>query len=222
MQLTLPESIALLSRKNETGEDQGSFTAYAIAGAGLVELVLREKLAFNPAKPKKVDIIDTSPTGDAFLDAALEFFAAKGSGKHAQSLVSSLAGKSKILRLVAERLVEKGVWRADAKSFLVFNWTVYPEVDSSVEQELIDRLSSVMFDGAPVDTQDCVIITLAKETNLLNKNFDKDKLREHKDRIKAISKGEVELTKGTLNAITGVKTALIVAAVTPAVVAGAN
>lgn len=222
MQLTLPESIALLSRQNETGRDQGSFTAYALAGAGLVDLALRGNLAFNEDKPNKIDIVDDTPTGDAFLDAALAYFTKKGSGKNAQTLVSGLASKTKLIRLIAESLVTKGVWRADPKSFLVFNWTVYPEVDPAVEQSLKDRLSRVMFEGAPVETEDCVIIALIKEIGLLRKNFDKEKLREHKDRVKMIASGETELVKGSLRAIQGVRTAVMVAAIMPAIVASAN
>lgn len=220
--LSLPERIALLSRHDETGVKQGSFTDYAIAGAALIELILLGKLAQDEEKPKKVNIVDASPTGDAFLDEAMAYFERKGSGKLAQTLISGLGGKSKILRLLAERLLERGILKEHEKSFLVFSWTNFPQANPRFEEALRAHLASVMFDGNTPDARDCVVIALAKEVDLLAKNFDKSRLKENKDRIKEIAKGDIALTDSTLKAVRAVKAALIVAATTPAIIAASS
>ncbi len=220
--LNLPERIALLSRHDESGAKQGSFTDYAVAGATLVELILQDRLETDADNPKKINVIDTSPTNDDYLDEALAFFERKGSGKTAQSLVSSLGGKTKILRLVAEGLVKRGILQAQKQSFLVFSWTNYPEADPRPETALKSHLADIMFGDQTPDARDCVVIALAKEVDLLKKNFDKLQLKEHKQRMKDIASGEVALTDSTIRAVRAIRTAVIVAATVPAIVASSS
>ncbi|MEQ9315505.1 MAG: GPP34 family phosphoprotein, partial [Henriciella sp.] len=69
MTLTIPESLMLLSRKNETGAKQGDFVEFALAGGAIGELMLRGHLGPLPDKPKKMQLANTGATGDRFLDA---------------------------------------------------------------------------------------------------------------------------------------------------------
>ncbi|MEQ8557042.1 MAG: GPP34 family phosphoprotein [Henriciella sp.] len=211
MSLTIPEGIALLSLKNETGEKQGQFVEYGLAGSAIAELILRGQLVPDELKPKKLNIADTSTTGDAFLDFCMSVLLNAGSGKSVKSYVNKLAGKSRLFREQALSLVAKGVLRADPKSFLVFNWTHYPEADPDVEAALTGHLSSVMFREQAPEARDCVIIALAEKTGLLRKNFDKSLLKENRKRIKEISKGGMEASKATIEAIEAVQAALIAA-----------
>lgn len=211
MDLTIAEGFALLALKDETGEKQGQFVEYGLAGSALSELILRGKLAQDQAKPKRLDIIDTATTGDRFLDFCLSILLKAGSGKKISTYVHKLAGKSKLFREQALSLVEKGVLRTESKSFLVFNWTQYPEADAITEETLKEHLAAVMFGGKAAEARDCVIIALAEKTQLLGKNFDKSEIRAHKARIKEIAKGDMLAAKATVAAIEAALAAVIAA-----------
>lgn len=75
-----------------------------------------------------------------------------------------------------------------------------------------------MFADATPTPEDCVLIALMQSTSLLERNFEKQQLKAHKDRIKALAKAETELTSGAQKAIEAVRMAVIVAAVLPAAV----
>ena len=211
MLLTIPESLLLLSRKNETGEKQGQFVEYALAGGAIADLMLRGRLEPVPDKPKKMQVRDGTSTGDRFLDGCLNAIQRIGSGKDISRYVSKLASKSRLMREQAASLVDRGVLREKERSFLVFSWTNYPEADGSVEANLVAHLARVMFEGQEPSAEDCVAVALAEKTGLLNRNFDKKLLREHKARLKEIKEGSLEPAKATLKAIDAVLVAIIAA-----------
>lgn len=218
--LTTPEEFFLLSRKNETGAEQGQFVAYGLAGAIVSDLMLRGFLRPDAGKPKRLIIVDPlARTGVACLDTALELFIEKKmSGKSAPDFVNKIANRKAVLANIGESLVEKGILDEVPKSFLGIKWKHYPESDASPEQALISRLEAVMFAEATPTPEDCVLIALMQSTSLLDRNFEKQQLKDHKARIKALAKAETELTSGAQKAIEAVRTAVIVAAVLPAAV----
>ena len=130
MDVTIAEGFALLALKDESGEKQGQFVEYGLAGSALSELILRGKIAQDEDKPKRFHIVDAEPTGDRFLDFCLAVLLKAGSGKSISTYVTKLASKSKLFKEQALSLVEKGVLSTDEKSFLVFSWTHYPAADA--------------------------------------------------------------------------------------------
>ncbi|RIJ25999.1 GPP34 family phosphoprotein [Henriciella barbarensis] len=209
MTLTIAEGLVLLSLKNETGEKSGQFVEYGLAGSAIAELILRERVALDTAKKKKLSVTDVSPTGDVFLDFCLETLAKRGDGRSVKSAVSKLANKSKLFSKQAQALVDKGMLRADPQSFLFFNWTRYPEAAPEAEASLVRHLGAVMFEDQSPEAEDCVIIALGDKTGLLKKNFPKEMLKAHKGRIREISKGGMASTKATIQAIEAVQVALM-------------
>ena len=218
--LTTPEEFFLLSRKNETGAEQGQFVAYGLAGAIVSDLMLRGFIQPDAEKPKRLIITDpTARSGVACLDTALDLFVEKKmSGKSAQDFVNKIANRKTVLASIGESLVEKGILDEVPKSFLGIRWKHYPETDASPEQALTARLGAVMFAEATPTPEDCVLIALMQSTSLLERNFEKQQLKAHKDRIKALARAETELTSGAQKAIEAVRMAVIVAAVLPAAV----
>lgn len=211
MTLTIPESLLLLSRKNETGAKQGDFVEFALAGGAIGELMLRGQVEQVPGKPNRMQLAHTGATGDRFLDACLDAISKKGSGRPIGRYVTSLAGKSKLLREQANSLVDKGILQETGKSFLVFSWKNYPEKDGRAETDLVAHLSDVMFgEKVPTDA-DRVIVALAEKTGLLKRNFDKAPLRAHKARIKEIVEGGIAPASATIKAINSMIAALIAA-----------
>ena len=199
--LTIAEQLFLLSHKNETGKNQGRMTAYAFAGAAIADLVLQERLVPDAEKAKRLNIANDSGTGNLFLDAVLAEIGRKGSGKTAEDYIHHLASKRKVQSALGEGLTEQGSVEKEEKSFLFFKWSIFPEANPEAEVRLIERLSAVMFDGITPSAEDCVIIALADKTGVLSKNFNKQKLKANKARIKDLIKGEIALSKPAIKVI---------------------
>lgn len=218
--LTLAENMFLLSRKNDSGAEQGHFVEYALAGCVVADLTLRGFLVPNPEKPKRLLVQNPDArTGIPYLDDAFNMFAEKMDGKTAESYVNKLANKKSVLSGIGASLVEKGILEKVPKSFLGIKWMYYPESDPSPEKALIAHLEQVMFEGEAPSAEDCVLVALMKSTELLNRNFDKAQLKANKARIKALAEAEAEMTVGAKKAIEAVQAAVLVAAIVPAIAA---
>jgi hypothetical protein len=218
-ELTIPESILLLALNDETGERKGNFLEYALAGAALTELLLIGRVAESGEPTKRLEIADGAPVGDPYIDACLETLQEKGSGKKAKSYVEALGGKPALLRILLEQLVNRGVLAIREKKILfIFTKTTYPEANPSAERELKARLEDAMFGAGEIDVRDSVIIALAHHTDILKHNFDREKLREHKARIKDIADGGLLPQSATIEAIKAMQAAVAIAAIMPAVI----
>ena len=221
--LTIPESILLLALHDESGERKGSFLEYALAGAGLAELLLMGRLREAGDPPKRLDFIDMSPVGEPFLDACIEAISKKKSGKKAVDYVNAMGGKSAPLRILLDQLTRRGVLQMKEKKFLFFfTRKVYPEADPSAENALKQRLATAMFGTGEVDARDSVIIALANSVDILRHNFDRELLKSYKPRIKEISEGSLLPAGAAQEAIEAVRSAIFIAAIMPAIIVTAT
>lgn len=214
--LTIPESILLLALNDDNGEKRGTFLEYALAGAALTELVLAERLVETG---KKLEIASEAPTGDGFLDGCLAAIVAKGSGKDAKTYIQHIGGKRELLAPLYEQLVSRGILDEQAVKVLwVFNHTIWPEKNPAPEKALEARLRMAIAGSGTVDERDGAIIAIASHTDILKYNFDRDLLKQHKDRLKKIVDGDLlppNATKQTIDAMTA---AVVIAAIIPAVI----
>lgn len=218
--LSIPESILLLALRDDTGEKRGSFTEYALAGAALTELVLQKRLT---EKGKKLEIASTAATSDAFLDGCLAAIADKGSGKDAKSYVQHIGGKKPLLAPLYEGLVQRGILSEQTVKVLwVFDRTVWPERNPKPERELEARLRMAIAGSGSVEPRDGAIIAIALHADILRHNFDQDLLKQHKDRIRKIAAGDLLPPNATKDVIEATKTAVMVAAIMPAIIVATN
>lgn len=221
--LTIPESILLLALHDETGERKGDYLTYALAGAAVTELVLQGRLRELGDPPKKLAIVDVKPTGDAYLDACLNAILEKGSGKDAQVYIETIGGKSELTHPLYDRLTERGiVSETKSKVLLFFSRITYPEANPAPEHALEKRLLGAISGSGPVDVRDGAIIALAHHVDILKLDFDRDTLKAHKDRIKAIANGSMLPPNATKAAIESMKSAVMIATIVPAIVAAAG
>jgi len=217
--LTIPESVMLLALNDETGKRKGQFLEYALAGAGLTELLLAGRIREMGDPPKRLELADPTPLGDPYVDACLNVFQEQGSGKKAQRYIEKIGGKSEHLRLLLNRLVERGILSiVEKKVFFFFTSKAYPEADPSAERDLKARLEAAMFGTGEVNERDTVIIALAHHTEILKDNFDREKLRAHKARIKEIVEGGLLPATAAAETIKAMHAALFVAVILPAVI----
>ena len=143
---TLAEELLLLALDDEKGSV--SFSAsmalpYGLAGATLMELILRGRLAVEDGK---LTVADPAPTGDELLDEAAAAIRAEKRQRDAKHWVSALSGKLKRHeRRLEDRLIHRGVLRRDERKLLwLIPDTRYPAVDRRLELDTRARIRAVL------------------------------------------------------------------------------
>lgn len=215
--LLLHEEIMLLALRDEKGTvDFGSQYAYALGGAILAELLQSGRISVEDGKKKLVDLRSCEPLGDPVIDECLERISAAGRRASLQTWVQRFSNLKKLHHRVAEGLCQRGILRVDRdKVLLIFNRTVYPEIDPRPERRMIERMRKAIFnDGPQVVARTGILISLAKGANLLGIPFDKKELARRKSRIEQITHGEL-LGKATSEAIEAAEAAIVVACIVP-------
>lgn len=221
--LSLPEEIMLLALHDEKGTTGlESMYQYAIGGAALAELLMRERIRIDTSRKKQVGVINAKPLGDPLLDECLTKLVEARKPAAAQTWVSRFAGVKNLKHLLAERLCDRGILRADKdKVMLLFSRRTYPEIDPEPEQALVERLRQAIFtENNHLDPRTVVLVALANSASLLNNVFDKKDLKARKDRIARVVEGDA-MAEATKEAIEAVQAAIMVAVILPTITTAA-
>jgi hypothetical protein len=220
--LYLHEEIMLLTLRDREGTvASGTNYSYAIGGAALAELLLRDRAVVDREKKKKfLRLIDSTPFGDPVMDECLQKVADAKKRAQLQTWVSRFAGVKRLKHRVAEQLCRRGILRADEDKVLkLFTRKIYPEINPAPEGEIMERLQEAIFtDTDDIDPRTVVLLSLAKSADVLKVNFDKKKLKPRKKRIEQVANGDVT-GKATKEAIEAMQAAVMVAVIMPAIVA---
>lgn len=221
--LSLPEEIMLLALHDEKGTTGlESMYQYAIGGAALAELLMRERIRVDTSRKKQVHVINAKPLGDPLLDECLTKLVEARKPAAAQTWVARFAGVKNLKHLLAERLCDRGILRADKdKVMLLFSRRTYPEIDPEPEQALVERLRHAIFtEDNHLDPRTVVLVALANSASLLNNVFDKKDLKARKDRIARVVEGDA-MAEATKEAIEAVQAAVMVAVILPTITTAA-
>jgi len=217
--LYLHEEIMLLALRDEEGTiAAGPTYQYAIGAAVLSELLLSQRITIDQSNKKKlVDLVGSTPLGEPLLDHCLEKIASAKRRAALQTWVSRFAGVKNLKHLIARRLCQRGILRADEdKVLLIFTRKIYPEVNPQPERELIERLRGAIFtDAMDIDPRTVVLVSLANAAGLLKVVFDKKILKTRKKRIEKLVNGEIA-GKAAQEAIQAMQAAVVVACIMPA------
>ncbi len=223
MSLRLYEEILLLELDDEKGTSGSTMYAQAMGGAVVAELLLEGRIRLGEDKKRRVEVVDARPVGDPLLDAMLAEMAAAKKPKQGSEWVAKVAGKGKLKAEVAGRLVAAGVLRQEeAKVLGIFPTTHYPARDARPEREVRARLTrAICTDTQDVDARTIVLVALADAGGLLPRVIEKPRLKERKERIKAITSGHA-VRAVTQEAIDAVHAAVMVAVMVPVIAAAAT
>ena len=218
--LFLYEEIMLLALRDEEGTIATGFPEYVVAGAILAELLLDCRISVEDTRKQLVDIQNKTPAGDPIIDECLERMATGKRRASLQTWVSRLAGTRNLRHKVARQLCDRGILLADEdKVLFIFKRRIYPEIDPLPEKKIIDRLRAAIFtDRNQLDPCTVVLISLASGSNLLRQTFGRKDVRTRKKRIEQIVNGELT-GKATKDVIAACQTAVMVAAIMPAMAA---
>ena len=73
------------------------------------------------------------------------------------------------------------------KILWIFTQRIYPELDGSYEDNIRSRMAGVMFKpDVKADERTAVLVAFAKCSGVLNSNFAKVELQQHKERIEQL------------------------------------
>ena len=212
VKLPLHQEITLLALNDEKGTFQCGMIAHAIAGAALSELLLQQRLEISDDKKQLVSIVKAGSTGDDVLDEIIEKIEKSKRPKSLQHWVYTAASISKLQKRIAQQLCEKKILRQDEKQVLwFFTRNVFPEINSSFEKSIKDRMAKLMFgQTAKHDERTTVLIALAYHTSLLKCNFEKDRLKRNKDRVKKVASCDMYAARATKSAIEAMQASIAV------------
>jgi hypothetical protein len=223
MSLRLYEEILLLELDDEKGTaSSSSMYAQAMGGAVIAELMLAGRIRLAEDKKRRVEVVDATPVGDPLLDAVLAEMAAAKKPKQGREWVAKVAGQGKLKAEAGGRLVAAGVLRQEeAKILGIFPTTHFPTRDARPEREVRARLHrAVCTDTQDLDARTIVLVALADAAGLLSRVVEKPRLKERKERIKAITSGHA-VRAVTQEAIDAVNAAVMVAVMVPIIAASA-
>jgi len=188
--LTVPEEFLLLALRDREGTTHTYGTyVHALGAAVLAELAASARVAFDQEGKKTfVTLRDPRPLGDPALDAALAKLAAAKRRSQVAGWVGKLAGIRDLKHLVARRLCERGVLRAEERTvLLLFHRCVYPEVDRRPERAVLERLRRAVFgDEREVEPRTLRLLALVDSVDLLPVLFDKRQVKERRRRVKEL------------------------------------
>ncbi|MFJ8697028.1 GOLPH3/VPS74 family protein [Streptomyces roseolilacinus] len=190
MSVTLGEEVMLLSLDDESGvaKDRAS-AGWAVAGGVLLELAMRHRIQVTSGR---VDITDTSTTGDELLDERLRRLAdwvhRNRSGKITDWLTKDQATA---VRATVRSLCERGLVVEERHRTLgLFPVRRYPEADGTVERELRDRLARVVLQGARPDNRTSALVALLHGARLHGIAFPGVPRKEVDPRMATIAEGQ--------------------------------
>jgi hypothetical protein len=218
-QLFLYEEVMLLALRDEQGTIATGFVEQSVAGAILAELLLEGRVSVDNSKKQWVSLTNDQATGDPVIDECLDRMAAAKKRVTLKNWVHKLASIKDLKHKVALQLCERRILSADKdKVLLLFNRRIYPEVNSTPERKIIERMRKAIFsDGRNIDTRTVVLISLANGSDILSHTFGRKELKSRKKRIDQITQGDLT-GKATQEVIAACQAALIVAAIMPAMI----
>ncbi|MCR0982089.1 GOLPH3/VPS74 family protein [Roseomonas populi] len=210
MPLTMPEELILLMLDDRSGrlhETAGPASGYAVAGAILAELALRNRIDTDP---QRLFVADAAPTGDAILDPVLARIAAdpgpseaEGSVPHnSRYWIETLGREAETYReAIFARLVAQGILREEQGRFLwIFPERRYPVISDKEEREVKARLTGVIFNDDIPEPRDSLLIGLCRAAGLLPLILSEETLEEVEPRIQQVANLE-ELSRSLGNAV---------------------
>lgn len=217
--LSLPEELMLLALHDEDGTiKMGTYYLYAVGGAVLAELLMRQRLRLDSSKKKTIHLVNGKSLGDPLLDDCLAIVRDSKKELAAQTWITKFAGLKDLKHRLATQLCDRGILKADEdKVLLLFSRRIYPEINPKPEKETIERLRQAIFGEANnLDPRTVVLVSLANSAGLLPMAFDKEDLKARKARIERILEGDA-LAEATQEAIEAVQAAIFVAVIMPAI-----
>ncbi len=188
--LSLPEELLLLALNEEKGTFSWSVSSklpYVLAGALLMELILRKRLV---VEPKRLEVLDRAPTGEPLLDSILKAIDSSKKVRAGAFWIGKIRGRIKPMKLaLLGELVDKGVLHSEEYRVLgIFPTTRYPSQDDRPKKTLISDIRSLILRREVPDLRQTMLIALVYTGGLMPMLFDKEERRDAREQVQKIAK----------------------------------
>lgn len=218
--LHIYEEIFLLALRDKEGIPFATVNyRHAVAGAILAELLMKQIVAVeSKSRVKYLKINRLSKTGDELIDECIAKISGAKRRAQLKSWVQRFVHLPRMKTRIAQQLCRKNILREEeGRVLFIFKNHIYPEVDPRPEKQIITKIEKAVFGNATeVEPEVVILISICKSVGLLNKLFDRKRLKARKERIKRLTDGEL-IGKATKEAIEAMQAAVLVAATVPVV-----
>ncbi|HEY1177422.1 MAG TPA: GPP34 family phosphoprotein [Phytomonospora sp.] len=158
----LLEEVVLLAYRDDKGRNAVPYLQWSLAGAALLELALRGRVAVDDSG--RLDVVDPTPVGDPAVDEALARLSRSRVRHIPSSWVQILAGVE-LRALVLDGLVDRGVLTHDrGRALGIVPVDRYRPVDPGVEAEVRARLDRAFREAAGTDARTAALAGIAGAT----------------------------------------------------------
>lgn len=216
--MNLVEEFTLLAYDDDgTPLTDSTHLDHGLGGGLLLELAMAGRV---DVVDKKVVVLDTSPTGDALVDAALTRITAEDKPRKPGHWVSKFAKDTR--PQVLGKLVDEGILRAEKDKVLwVFPRTKYPAahgVEPVQEAAARDRMRRAVLGSGAIEPRTAALCSLVAATDLNKRVFGDLDQKVVKARLREISEGAwaAEAVKRAIDEIEAAVMVAIVASTTAA------
>lgn len=215
------ELFLLLRRDDGRAESATAQNGFGLAAAVVTDLVLAERITLSDDKDPRVGVLSPAATGHPALDAALARLVEKD-GKRLSGLVADR--RLAVEQQTAEALAAAGVVRIEEKRALGLVPARYPVLDTEPERRVRERLRTVLAGGTP-QPADSTLLAVLQGLGIAGKVLAEEKgdlgRRDLKRRIEEVST-DVRAGAAVARAVQAMNTAIMTAAIVPAIAAGSS
>lgn len=168
--LTLAEELLLVALDDESGSVLNLpplALELGLAAAIVGELTLEGRIDTDPSK---LFVTSKAPLGDSILDEALADIASEPKQLSSELWLRRLAEEGPVLReRITQRLVGRGVLQSVEKRLLwVFRTRVYPPTSGIEEQEVKNRIMTLLNNDDIPSPRDALLIGLLRATGIFD------------------------------------------------------
>ena len=183
--LTLLEEVVLLAVDEETGSLRSTRefgTAYALTGAVFFDLALARKIDTGT---EAIQIIDSTPTGNAILDRVLTAMAQRPDLTTVNQWIETIFERRDDLEKEAlASLVRQGILRHEkSKRLWIIDVERFPLVDKRPLHHVEVRLAEAIFTDSIPDTRDIMLVSIAEPCGLLGYVLSDTQIESRRERI---------------------------------------
>ena len=219
--LIVEELFLLLRRDDGKPESVSAQRGYGLAAAVITDLVLAGRITLSDHKDPRMSVLQPGPVGHPALDAAMDRLQERD-GKRLSSLVTDR--RLAVEQQVATALAADGVVGVEEKRALGLVPARYPVRDPEPERRVREQLRTVLAGGTP-RTEDATLLAILQGLGVATKVLADERgtlgRRELKRRIEEVST-EIPAGEAVAKAVAAMNTAIMTAAILPAVAAGGS
>ena len=190
MDLHLHEAITLISLNDEKGNytDAGGYINYAFGAALLTDLILAERVVIAD---DRVKLATNAITDSRALNTVIDQLSRRKKPMKVSDWIHTLVSRSsKLYKLCVEKLIKDGILeRREKKILWVFPVNRYPTVDGEPENELRQRVKSLMLDDTTTpDRKERMLLVILLHCELYADLLDdKSERKRAKARLEALT-----------------------------------